>query len=97
MVFGKFLKRFRRHFSYSQKFVINGVTYYSLDEMPDDVRTKVNAITREHFAEAPPEGSRQTTYQFNGQTYSSIEEMPPEAQCFFRDEDHNGIPDVFER
>jgi hypothetical protein len=36
------------------------------------------------------------SFQFNGKTYQSLEDLPEEFKSFFKDENKNGIPDIFE-
>jgi lipopolysaccharide export LptBFGC system permease protein LptF len=38
----------------------------------------------------------QQSFQFNGKTYQSLDELPEEFKLFFKDENNNGIPDIFE-
>ncbi|MCU0446498.1 MAG: hypothetical protein MUE85_16455 [Microscillaceae bacterium] len=38
----------------------------------------------------------QQSFQFNGKTYQSLDELPEEFKVFFKDENNNGIPDIFE-
>jgi hypothetical protein len=38
----------------------------------------------------------QQFFQFNGKNYQNLEELPEEFKFFFKDENNNGIPDIFE-
>ena len=63
--------------------------------MPEEVRAFFEKVD---FGNCLPEfaDTGNTTYEYNGKKYSSFEEMPPEAQEMFRDNNQNGIPDIFE-
>ena len=56
---------------------INGKTYTSLDEVPEDQKDHIRELMEFKF---PDLNDGQTIYEYNGTTYESFEDMPQEAQ-----------------
>jgi hypothetical protein len=81
---------------FMNRFVVNGVEYKSLEEMPPDVRALFNedGSLKPPTSNVPVSSTVVHTYNFNGVDYSSLEEMPPAVRAFFEDKNKDGIPDI---
>jgi hypothetical protein len=65
-----------------KNFVVNGKTFNSLEEMPDNLR---EAFASGSLRQSP--GIKFNTYTkitFNGQEYESIDAMPPDVQDLYK-------------
>ncbi|PXF63631.1 hypothetical protein [Kangiella spongicola] len=67
---------------------INGKTYTSLDEVPEDQKENIRELMEFKFQDL---SDGQTLYEYNGTTYESFEDMPQEAQEFW-----NNMPTLSE-
>ncbi len=102
-------KTFSVNTNTDMEYIIDGVKYQSIDEMPANVRANYEHVFRDSDGNGIPDivesnGNQQTSmttenkYIINGVEYDSLENMPANVRAMFemlvKDKDKNGLPDV---
>ncbi len=85
------------------KIIINGKEYNSIEEMEPEVRQQYErVIARRNTAKPGNPLQRETRILVNGIEYDSADKMPADIRKIYErmnssfDDNHNGIPDIFE-
>lgn len=80
----------------SKKFIVNGVEYNSIDEVPEEFKNLVFGVDKNLKDIKIDSKVVNFKYKINGKEYNSIEELPENLRKFVEDKNQNGIPDFLE-